>query len=146
MAPRTEKKKPSRRVDGTSMAWALKLLGVVVAGAAAVSLFVFPLRDWVTQREALATKTAEFEKLADANESLQNDVNALSTPEGIRRAAREQLGYVVPGEQRINLGPMPALPTTFPDAWPYTMVTDIMSVRANASAAASGNALSPLAP
>ena len=128
------------------MAWALKLLGVVVAGAAAVSLFVFPLRDWVTQREALATKTAEFEKLADANESLQNDVNALSTPEGIRRAAREQLGYVVPGEQRINLGPMPALPTTFPDAWPYTMVTDIMSVRANASAAASGNALSPLAP
>lgn len=128
------------------MAWALKLLGVVVAGAAAVSLFVFPLRDWVTQREALAKKTAEFEKLADANESLQNDVNALSTPEGIRRAAREQLGYVVPGEQRINLGPMPALPTTFPDAWPYTMVTDIMSVRANASAAASGNALSPLAP
>ena len=146
MAPRTEKKKPSRRVDGTSMAWALKLLGVVVAGAAAVSLFVFPLRDWVTQREALAKKTAEFEKLADANESLQNDVNDLSTPEGIRRAAREQLGYVVPGEQRINLGPMPALPTTFPDAWPYTMVTDIMSVRANASAAASGNALSPLAP
>ena len=133
-------------MDTSSLTWLVKLLGVVVACAAALSLFVFPLRDWVTQREALAKKTAEFEKLADANESLQNDVNALSTPEGIRRAAREQLGYVVPGEQRINLGPMPELPTTFPDAWPYTMVTDIVSVRSNASAAASGNALAPLAP
>ena len=128
------------------MSWILKVLGVVVAGAAVLSLFVFPLRDWVTQREALAKKTAEFEKLADANEGLQNDVNSLSTPEGIRRAAREQLGFVYPGEQRINLGPMPALPTTFPDAWPYSMVTDIVAVRANAASAASGNALSPLAP
>ena len=127
------------------MGWTLRILGVSLAVAAAVSLFVFPLRDWVVQREALAKKSAEFEKLADANEDLQNDVNRLSTPEGVRRAAREQLGYVVPGEQRIDLGAMPALPTTFPDAWPYTMVTDIVAVRADASAAA-GNALAPLAP
>ena len=146
MAPRSAKKKSRRRLDTSSLTWIVRPLGIVVAGAAAVSLFVFPMRDWVTQREALAKKTAEFEKLADANEGLQNDVNALSTPEGIRRAAREQLGYVVPGEQRIDLGPMPALPTTFPDAWPYSMVTDIVTVRANASAAASGNALAPLAP
>lgn len=128
------------------MSWVVKALGVVVAGAAAVSLFVFPLRDWVTQREALAKKSSEFEKLADANEALQNDVNALSTPEGIRRAAREQLGYVNPGEQRITLGPMPALPTALPDTWPYTMVTDIVTVRSHAAVAASGNALAPLAP
>ena len=146
MAPRSAKKKTEKKVDMSSFTWLLRLLGVVVAGSAVVSLFVFPLRDWVTQREALAKKTAEFEKLADANEALQNDVNALSTPEGIRRAAREQLGYVQPGEQRIDLGPMPALPTTLPDAWPYTMVTDIVTVRSNAKAAASGNALAPLAP
>ena len=110
-----------------------------------LTFIVIPVRDYRTQSKALAAKTSEFEALADANEQLQEEVNALSTPEGIRNAARTLLGYVLPGEQRLALTKMPSLPTDLPQTWPYTMVSDIVRVRAEV-AAASGNALSPLAP
>ena len=117
--------------------------GLVTIGIAFVlALVVIPVRDFFTQTSALAQKTAEFETLADANEQLQNDVNTLKTEEGTRRTARSQLGYVLPGEQRITLAPMPQLPTDLPQQWPYTLVTDIVSIRATAQ----GNAPNPLAP
>ncbi len=105
----------------------------LVALAAAVSLFVIPITDFLDQREVLAKKEAEFNSLADANEQLQNEVNDLSTPEGIRNAAREQLGYVLPGEQRLSFARTPELPTDLPAQWPYTMVSQILSVRAQVS-------------
>ena len=141
--------KPSFSHLATQVAsrWTVRVIlaGVLVAGAA--SLFVFPLRDYVTQRSALAQKNSEFNLLADTNEQLQNEVNALSTPAGVRNAARAQLGYVRPGEMRFNLVPMPALPTDLPLTWPYTLVTDIVRVRtAQSTAAANNPTLSPLAP
>ena len=122
--------------------------GVVAVGLAVTltfSLIVFPLRDYFAQRSMVADKTAEFETLADANEQLQIEVNKLKTPEGIRNAARAQLGYVLPGEQRLQMVQMPQLPTDLPAQWPYSMVTSILQVRA-ASAVKAGGALSPLAP
>ena len=123
-------------------------VGVVAVGLGVTltfSLIVFPMRDYFAQRSMVASKTAEFETLADANEQLQIEVNKLKTPEGIRNAARAQLGYVLPGEQRLQMVQMPALPTDLPAKWPYSMVTSILQVRA-ASAMKSGGALSPLAP
>lgn len=125
--------------------WAIRIVGTSVALAALLSFIVFPLRDYRAQSKALAAKTTEFETLADANEQLQFEVNELSTPEGIRNAARTLLGYVLPGEQRLALVKMPALPTNLPPTWPYTMVSDIVRVRTQV-AQASGNALAPLAP
>ena len=121
----------------------LALATVVVAGG--TSLFFFPLMDFVTQRSAIAEKTSEFSALADANEQLQIEVNALQTPEGVRNAARAQLGYVLPGEQRLSLVPMPKLPTDLPNTWPYTLITDILAVR-NAANATPSSPLAPLAP
>lgn len=118
----------------------LALATVVVAGG--TSLFFFPLMDFVTQRSAIAEKNSEFAALADANEQLQTEVNALQTPEGIRNAARAQLGYVLPGEQRLSLVPMPKLPTDLPPFWPYTLISDILAVRNTAN----GTPSSPLAP
>lgn len=109
-------------------------LGLVVGISATFSLVVFPVRDFFTQRSKVAEKTAEFEALADANEALQIEINKLSTPEGIRHAAREQLGYVLPGEQRLSLVKMPDLPTELPNMWPYTLVTDIVKVRTQVAA------------
>ena len=63
----------------------------------------------------------------------------------MRSAARAQLGYVLPGEERIALTPMPPMPTALPDAWPYSMVNDILRVR-SAQAQAADGALAPLAP
>ena len=128
-----------------SARWAVRIVLASVVMAGATSLFVFPLRDYVTQRSALAQKNAEFNALADTNEQLQTEVNHLGTPEGIRNAARAQLGYVLPGEQRFSLVPMPALPTELPAAWPYSLITDIVRIRASQSTTVDG-ALTPLAP
>jgi hypothetical protein len=118
----------------------LKAGGTLVAMAALVSLVVIPVTDYLDQQEVLAKRTAEFDALADANEQLQNEVNDLSTPEGIRNAARTQLGYVLPGEQRLSFARTPELPTTLPAQWPFTLVSDIVAVRTQV-AVDSGSAL-----
>lgn len=89
------------------------------------------------------SEKTQFEALADANEQLQIDINRLNTSDGVIAAARSELGYVFPGEQRIQLLAMPALPTTLPTTWPYTLVTDILRVRAANIGSASGG-LAPL--
>ena len=118
----------------------LRLGGFVLACAAVLSLFVLPVKAYFEQREVFNKKTSEFNALADANEQLQNEVNDLSTPEGIRNAARTQLGYVLPGEQKLAFAQTPALPTNLPPQWPYTLVTNIVAVRQQV-AATEGSAL-----
>ena len=116
-----------------------------VLAAFVFTMFWMPARDFVSQRTALAQKQAEFDALADANEQLQVEVNELQTPEGVRRAARDHLGFVMPGEKRLKLLPAAELPVELPAQWPYTLVTGIVAVRQGIAAA--GNApLSPLSP
>ena len=142
--------RPSRSIFARVLAhpaakWTMRLTVTLVGVAFAFSLVVIPVSDYVAQRSELDRKEREFEALADANEQLLNEVTQLETPEGAIAAARRQLGYVMPGEQRVALVPMPALPTTLPDAWPYSMVTDIVAVR-TAEAGQSSPALAPLSP
>lgn len=129
----------------TSVRWTIRLATTTVAVAFLLGVVVLPVRDWVVQDSVVAQRTSELEALADANEQLQDEVNTLKTPDGTRNAARDQLGYVMPGEQRISLLPMPALPTDLPDAWPYTLVESIVAVRATQVRPAE-RALQPLAP
>lgn len=125
--------------------WTLRIVGAGVLLAAVASLVVFPVRDYVAQSATLERKISELEALADANEQLVNEVNELATTEGTRNAARSQLGYVLPGEQRMSLTPMPALPTTLPDTWPYTIISSIVALRAE-TANSPGAPLSPFGP
>ena len=125
--------------------WAVGLATTTVGMAILLGVVVLPVSDWVVQNSTIAKRSAELEALADANEQLQNDINGLKTPDGTRNAARDQLGYVMPGEQRISLLPMPALPTDLPDAWPYTLVESIVEVRTVEHSPAD-RALQPLAP
>jgi hypothetical protein len=133
------------RVKHVAVKWGIRVVGASFTVAAILSLVIIPVRDFRAQSKALDAKTAEYEVLADVNEQLQIEVAELSTPEGIRNAARSMLGYVLPGERRLALTQMPTLPTDLPQTWPYTMVSDIVRIRAEV-AQASGNALSPLAP
>jgi hypothetical protein len=43
------------------------------------------------------------------------------------------------------LAPMPDLPTTLPNFWPYTLISDIVSIRADV-VATTKNPLAPLGP
>ncbi|MFM9084812.1 MAG: FtsB family cell division protein, partial [Actinomycetota bacterium] len=127
---------------------ARRILGLSVAGVLAAFVFTrfwMPTRDYFSQRTALAQKQAEYDALADANEQLQVEVNELQTPEGVRRAARDHLGFVMPGEKRLKLLPPADLPVDLPAQWPYTLVTGIVTVRHGIATA--GNApLAPLSP
>ena len=125
--------------------WGLRSVVVLVVASFGFSLVFAPVRDWFSQRSALAAKTAEFEALAEANEQLQKEVDRLSTTEGIRRAARDHLGYVLPGERPVVIGEMPGLPVELPATWPYTLVSSIVSARA-ADASRGGGGLTPLGP
>ena len=122
-----------------------RLVGIGVLAGFLLALFTVPVKDWVIQNNTLNARKAEFEALADANEALQSEVNVLQTPEGVRAAARDQLGYVLPGETRIRLLPTGELPKELPNQWPYTLVSGIVSVR-QSIAQANNAPLAPLAP
>lgn len=142
---------PRLVLESRTIGWVLssrKIRRTVAAGLLGTflfSVFTVPVRAYIAQRKDLAHLEKEFNSYADANEALQNEVNHLQTPEGVRAAARDQLGYVVPGEKRIRLLPPAALPTDLPAEWPYTLVTGIVAVRQNI-AAANNAPLAPLAP
>jgi cell division protein FtsB len=125
--------------------WTVGLATSTVGLAILLGVVVLPVSDWFVQNSAVAKRSAELEALADANEQLQNEINELKTPDGTRNAARDQLGYVMPGEQRVSLLPMPALPADLPDTWPYTLVESIVAVRTVENVPAD-RALQPLVP
>ena len=104
--------------------------GVLLAVIIGLVLFVLPVRDWLSQRQQIADARTEFAALEDANESIQSDIQRLETPEGIKEAARRELGYLLPGERRLALLQLPAIASSLPTTWPYDMVGSIIAVRA----------------
>jgi cell division protein FtsB len=108
---------------------AFSLVAVVIAAALGASLFVLPIKSWRQQRTDLARKQNELAVLSNANAQLAADVNRLQTPDGIKEAARQEVGYVGVGEQRISVLSTPEAPLTLPTGWPYDAIAQIIAVR-----------------
>lgn len=124
-------------------------VGLVMLFALVASLFVFPVRTWLNQRELLAERQAEYAAYEDIVENLQDQVTYLQSPQGLRDAIRTQLGYLAPDEKRVPLMEAPELSATFPERWPYTIVSTMMLVRtlqATEDAARNQITLTPLVP
>ena len=102
------------------------LIGLV---ALTVTFLVMPIRTWMNQRDLLDMRSTKYGVYEEVNDALQDEIDALSAPEGVRQAIRSQLGYLLPNERRIPLLAQPEAPITLPDRWPYTMVAGIVSVR-----------------
>ena len=67
--------------------------------AAVVFTNLFPFRQMLAADRAVASSEQELaDRLAD-NAALEADLAALQTPEETERLARDELGYVFPGEQ-----------------------------------------------
>jgi cell division protein FtsB len=105
------------------------LVAVVIAAALAASLFVLPVKSWLQQRDDLARKQNQLAVLNSANAQLAADVSRLQTPDGIKEAARQEVGYVGVGEQRISVLSTPNAPLTLPTGWPYDAIAQIIAVR-----------------
>lgn len=134
----------SRRLRIASMP-----VGMIMLFALVASLFVFPVRTWLHQRNLLAERRAEYAAYEDIVENLQDQVNYLQSPAGLRDAIRTQLGYLAPDEKRVPLMEAPELSATFPERWPYTIVSTMMLVRtlqATEDAARNQISLTPLLP
>jgi len=104
-------------------------LTVLVVFALATTLFVVPVRTWINQRNVLNTKQQEYAAYEDMVENMQDQVNYLQSPAGLRDAIRTQLGYLYPSERRVPMMDTPALSTTLPERWPYTIVSTMMFVK-----------------
>jgi cell division protein FtsB len=115
--------------------FALALVAVMVAGALAAAIFVLPIKTMFDQDHQIAERTDQLSQLQTVNNDLRNEVARLKTDDGIKEAAREQLGFVEPGEIRQSIRDLPAVPTVLPDGWPYSLITGIVAMRTNTPAA-----------
>ena len=102
----------------------------VIAGLAMFTYFlVTPIRTWNTQRDLLSERSSRYAAFEEVNDVLQDEVDGLRDPVGVRQAIREQLGYLLPNERRVPMLASPEAPVTLPDRWPYTIVAGIVTLR-----------------
>ena len=77
----------------------LLVVAVLVVLAASVLLTnVFPYRKILAQQQQVSNAREQLEVLRNENDRLEVEVFALSTDAEVERLARENLGYVRPGE------------------------------------------------
>jgi cell division protein FtsB len=125
---------------------ALALVAVMIAGALAAAIFVLPVKTMFDQDDQIAERTDQLSELQTVNNDLRSEVARLKTDDGIKEAAREQLGFVEPGEIRQSIRDLPPVPTDLPDGWPYSLITAIVAVRTNPPAPAATSAPATPAP
>jgi cell division protein FtsB len=114
------------------------LLGIValaIAGSLAAALFVLPVQTYFDQDATIVRREAQLRELDAVNADLAAEVDRLRTDDGIREAAREELGYVEAGEARLSLVAPDVLPTALPAGWPYSVVTSIIALRSATTSA-----------
>ena len=116
---------------------ALALGALLVVGAFANSFLVLPVRSWFGQQTEIDERQRELDTLRAATDELQTEVDRLRTPEGLEDAAREELGFVIAGEERLTVIGESEAPLDLPSGWPYDMVEGIVATRVAHAAATS---------
>lgn len=111
------------------------LIAATIGVALVAALVVLPIRRWWNQRADLADRKSELDILRQANAQLGNEVNALNTEEGIETAARTELNFGYPGEERTRPVGEATAPFVLPGGYPYSLVTKILADRTNLAAA-----------
>lgn len=102
---------------------------LLVIGTIAAAVFILPMGTWFDQDEKLEQRQAELDELQRVNGQLAGEVERLDTDDGVREAAREEIGFVEKGDQRSTILPLPPVPRDLPDGWPYNVVSQIFAAR-----------------
>jgi cell division protein FtsB len=81
---------------------------IFVAGVLAVIVWYLPLiRQNERMREAILRKTTQLRQEEERSRQLESAIRASrSDPRMVERLAREKLGYIKPGETRIQFDPV----------------------------------------
>jgi len=114
----------------------LAAVAVAIAGALAAALFVLPVQTWFNQGAEVERKQDELTQLQMINADLRSEVERLRSDDGIREAARDQLGFIEQGETRQSILDLPPVPTDLPNGWPYNLVEGIVQLRRSTPAPA----------
>lgn len=122
--PRSE-----RLVPRTLGRIALLIGALVVIGSFANSFLVLPVQSWFGQRTEIEDRQEELDVLRAATDRLQQEVDRLNTPAGVEDAARDELGFVMVGEDRRTVVGTPQAPLDLPRGWPYDVVDQIVTTR-----------------
>ena len=85
---------PRRRAGG--IRFVLLLVLFVVAGFVATG--VLPVREYLERGTDVEAGQDELDRLLTENAALADDIDALYTEQEVERVAREQYGFVRPGE------------------------------------------------
>lgn len=109
----------------------LAIAALGIAGALAAALFVLPVQTYFGQNERIDQRTDQLTQLEAVVSDLRSEVERLRTDDGVREAARVELGYVDVDERRETILELPDVPTQLPDGWPYSLVTGITNVVRN---------------
>lgn len=123
-----------------SLVW---MSGLVIGLALAAAFFVLPVKSYLRQRDDIDRLSAQLQVVADANARLRAGNERLRTPEGIKEAARTEIGYVESGEIRISLQQQPNAPLTLPAGFHFDAVAQVIAVRGNAPDPAADPATDP---
>jgi Septum formation initiator len=134
---RIASRRPLPRVSTT---WLFGMAALVVAGAIAAALFGLPVRTWFDQDNELQALEHELTEMQAVNHDLEGEVDRLQTDDGIREAAREELGHIQSGDKRQTMLDLPPLPTDLPDGWPYSQIEAVMALRVSVAAPATSDA------
>lgn len=96
--------------------WGLHIPSVVVASLVLfiflTALAVLPFRTWMSQRSEADQLEAELEKVEEDNIELQRQKELLGTDAEVERRAREDYGYVYPGDEQYVVQPSHPSETT----------------------------------
>jgi len=109
----------------------LAVVAIAIAGALAAALFVLPVQTYFGQNERIEQRAEQLAQLEQVNDDLRAEVDRLRTDDGVREAAREELGMVEEGERRQSILDLPDVPTDLPAGWPYSIVSGIAEIRRN---------------
>jgi cell division protein FtsB len=116
---------PQRRRRTRALLWTLGSIALVGSIA---SLLIVPSRAWMNQRREYAALQKKLEAVDSANAALEAQIDALQRPEEIERIARDRYNLVKAGDQVLAILPDPA-PEPLPAVWPFTTITDIITIR-----------------
>tara|TARA_Y100000768_G_scaffold256992_1_gene195386 strand:- start:409 stop:792 length:384 start_codon:yes stop_codon:yes gene_type:complete len=78
------------------------------------------LQLWVKQGEELSSKQEELTSITVENAELEGKRDALYSPEKIEQLARQNYGFVRPGEEAYAVPPPAPEPVRLPANWPFT--------------------------
>lgn len=111
----------------STVLFAIAALGI--SGALALALFGLPVRTYFDQDTQIQQREDQLAEITAVVDDLRSEVARLQTDDGIREAARAELGMVEDGEQRQTVVDPAAVPTDLPEGWPYDLVENIVDLR-----------------